>query len=97
MALLADLRQRYDVVIIDVPPILRVVDTILLGQKVDATLAVVQWEKTPRKDVIAMAKVLRRSRVPVMGLVMNRVDLRKVSVSSGNIWLALKRYNPEQA
>ena len=47
--LLSELRDRYDYVILDTPPIVPVVDSALLARVVDGVLVVVAANKTPRK------------------------------------------------
>ena len=50
-ALLAAVRERYDLVVLDTPPVLPVADALVLAQHADATLMVVRWEKTARPAV----------------------------------------------
>lgn len=47
-ALLAAVRERYDLVVLDTPPVLPMADALVLAQHADATLMVVRWEKTAR-------------------------------------------------
>jgi succinoglycan biosynthesis transport protein ExoP len=92
-ALLDDVRQRYDVVIMDTPPVLPVADALVLGRLADATLAVVQWEKTPRDAVMNTIRLLHDSGSSVMGVVMTRVDLRKASMGGGRMSYAFRHYD----
>jgi Mrp family chromosome partitioning ATPase len=92
-ALLRDVRSRYDLVIMDTPPVLPVADALVLGRQADATIAVVQWEKTPRDAVTNTIRLLRGSGSPIMGVVMTRVDLRKASLSGGRMAYAFAHYD----
>ena len=92
-ALLDDVRQRYDMVIMDTPPVLPVADALVLGRLADATLAVVQWEKTPRDALMNTVRLLRGSGSSVMGVVMTRVDLHKASMSGGRMSYAFRHYD----
>jgi capsular exopolysaccharide synthesis family protein len=92
-ALLDDVRLRYDVVIMDTPPVLPVADALVLGRLADATLAVVQWEKTPRDAVMNSVRLLRGSGSAIMGVVMTRVDLRKASLGGGRMSYAFRHYD----
>jgi capsular exopolysaccharide synthesis family protein len=74
--LLANLRERYDVVIVDTPPIMAVVDAALIGQKVDTMVYVVRWSSTPREVVGEGLKQLAKFNVKLAGLVLAQVDLR---------------------
>lgn len=98
--LLDDARTRYDIVILDTPPVLPVSDALVLGQHVDATLAVVQWEKTPRDAVQNFVRLLHDSRVPMLGFVMTQVDQRKALQAGGRIAYPFRHYegyNPKGA
>jgi succinoglycan biosynthesis transport protein ExoP len=92
-ALLKDARERYDIVIMDTPPVLPVADALVLGRLADATLAVVQWEKTPRDALMNAVRLLSGSGSAIMGVVMTRVDLRKASVGGGRMSYAFRRYD----
>lgn len=93
LALLDDARTRYDLVIMDTPPVLPVADALVLGQHVDAALAVVQWEKTPRDAVLNSLRLLRDSRTPVLGIVMTQVDQKKAAQAGGRISYAFRHYD----
>lgn len=75
--LVARLRDEYDLVIIDSPPILPVADTQLFGQLADRTVFCVRWNKTPRVSVQLGLQILRDAHVPVAGTLLTRVNLRK--------------------
>jgi capsular exopolysaccharide synthesis family protein len=99
-ALLADARARYDVVIMDTPPVLPVADALVLGQHADATLAVVQWEKTPREAVLNTIQQLQDGGIPILGAIMTQVDQRKAVLGGGRISYSLRhygRYHPSSA
>ena len=81
--LLAAFRNQYDLVILDTPPVIPVADGLILSRRVDATLMVVRWEKTPRMVVQDAASLLRRSRAVLMGTVITRADLRRAARSGG--------------
>lgn len=95
-ALLADVRDRYDLVIMDTPPVLAVADALVLGQHVDAALAVVQWEKTRRDAVTDAIRLMRDSRVPMLGIVMTQVHQKKAAAAGGRISYAFRHYEGYQ-
>ncbi len=72
--LVAQLREEFDVVIIDSAPLLPVNDTKVLARLTDAIVFVVQWEKTPREGVVQAARVLSDLAAPVAGIVLGRAD-----------------------
>lgn len=72
--MVGQLREEYDFVIIDSPPLVPVSDSLILAQLVDSVLFVVRWNETPRdmvKKALAMLNIARS--IPVR-LVLNMVD-----------------------
>lgn len=73
-AFLAEARARYDVIIIDTPPVLVVPDARIIAQNVDAVLYGVHWDKTARTQVVAGLGQFEAVRIQVSGIVLLRVD-----------------------
>jgi succinoglycan biosynthesis transport protein ExoP len=67
--LLSDVRDRYDYVILDTPPLMPVVDSALLSRVVDGVLIVVSADKTPRKLLEEALNELDPAKV--LGIVFN--------------------------
>jgi polysaccharide biosynthesis transport protein len=78
-ALLDELRQRYDFVVLDSPPLLAVTDARLLALHTDATVFVVRWERTKVDAAAAALKVLRDAGARIAGAVLTQVHLKKHS------------------
>ena len=91
-AFLAAVRKRYDLVVLDTPPVLPVADALILAPQVDATLMVVRWEKTPRTAARDALRLLRESHARVMGAIMTRVDRRTAAISTGRMSFAFSHY-----
>ena len=70
---LTALRRRYSYVIVDLPPVLGVADTIALSRLCDGTCLVAAWGKTPREQVAAALAQLDRDRC--LGLLFTRAKL----------------------
>jgi len=68
--LLTEVRQRYDFVVLDTPPLLPVFDSALLANAVDGVLVVVAANQTPRKLLGEALNMLDPSKV--LGIVFNR-------------------------
>jgi polysaccharide biosynthesis transport protein len=68
-------RRRYDVVIIDTPPVLAVSEAMSLAALADRMLLVVRSEVTPRKAVLTALKELRAISNRPLGLVLNGIRL----------------------
>ena len=71
------LKSRYDLVVIDTPPVMAVADARIIGRVVDKTIFVVRWDKTPRKVARTALDQLRRADVSLAGVVLQRVDLKR--------------------
>lgn len=69
--LLSYLKETYDYIIIDTPPVLSVTDPQLLALKADGTLLVVRAEKTKQKIVLNAFKELEKLNVNVIGSILN--------------------------
>jgi capsular exopolysaccharide synthesis family protein len=67
----AELRSRFDMVIIDAPPMNLVTDAALLGMMADSTMMVARNGITERASLEHATTQLRNLRVPVGGVVLN--------------------------
>jgi len=74
-ALLAQLKQQYRWVLVDSPPVAAVTDALLLAQRADSTLLVVQQNKVDRTMVKRALLALRKVTPNVIGAVLNAVDV----------------------
>lgn len=75
--LLADLRDRYDMIIIDTPPVIAVTDVALVGKFADTALYIVKWASTPREVVGEGLRQLQTCSVKISGVVLTQVDMAK--------------------
>ena len=71
------MRGRYDLIVLDAPPVLAVSDPIILSHFVDTTIYLVRWEATPRPIVTGAVKMLRANGGAIAGVVLSRVNSRK--------------------
>jgi len=71
------LKSRYDLIVIDTPPVMAVADARIIGRVVDKTVFVVRWDKTPRKVARAAMEQLHRADVDIAGVVLQQVDLKR--------------------
>jgi capsular exopolysaccharide synthesis family protein len=77
--LIAVLRDEFDYVVIDAPPLLPVLDSLVLATIADKVLMVVAWDHTPRASISEAFKILQPEAHRVAGIVLNKVDLTKMS------------------
>ncbi len=73
--LLSEVSRRFDIVLVDSPPVLGVSDASLLCNKVDAALLVLQPRKMPLKALLRTKSTILNAGGQIMGLVMNNVDI----------------------
>lgn len=74
--LIAEVKSRFDLVLIDSPPILGVSDASVLANEADMTMIVVQHRKLPRHMLLRVKQSVENAGGRVVGVVLNNVDLR---------------------
>ncbi|MEI7955281.1 MAG: polysaccharide biosynthesis tyrosine autokinase [Verrucomicrobiota bacterium] len=77
--LIQDVKQRFDLVLVDSPPILGVSDASVLASEVDLTMIVVQHRKLPRNMLLRVKQAVENVGGTVIGVVLNNVDVRSDS------------------
>lgn len=77
--LLAKLREEYTYIVIDSPPVQAVSDARVIATHATAVAYVVRADRTPYKLIQDGLKQLRQANVPVLGVVLNQVDTKKLS------------------
>lgn len=71
-----EVKSRFDLVLIDSPPILGVSDASVLANLADMTMIVVQHRKLPRHMLMRVKQSVENVGGKVVGVVLNNVDLR---------------------
>jgi succinoglycan biosynthesis transport protein ExoP len=71
--LIEGLRQNYDCIVVDTPPLLSVVDALALATFADKILVTVDGRKTPSNSVAEALRVLRPESHRIAGIVFNKV------------------------
>jgi succinoglycan biosynthesis transport protein ExoP len=72
--LLAALRNEFDTILIDTPPMLHLADARVLGQHCDSVILVVRAGKTTRDAALAALKKFEQDGTPVLGTILNDWD-----------------------
>jgi capsular exopolysaccharide synthesis family protein len=97
------LRHDFDHVLIDSPPVLLISDAIILSNKADGVLMVVENERTQRGALRRACRVLTNSGARILGAVLNKVDTRRdgysghySSISYGDTYQAYTEANGVQ-
>jgi len=77
--LIQDVKQRFDLILVDSPPILGVSDASVLASEVDLTMIVVQHRKLPRNMLLRVKQAIENVGGQIIGVVLNNVDVRSDS------------------
>ena len=72
--ILSELKSSFDVILIDAPPLLPVVDARIIAQQVDGIVFVAAWRRTPRQLAKQAIKTLGPAAAKIIGAVVNQVD-----------------------
>lgn len=75
--LLLELRENYDLVILDAPPTLSVTDARIISQRVDTTLYLIRWDATSRDTVLEGLREFRLVTSNIVGAVATMVNVEK--------------------
>lgn len=71
------LREVYDLVVIDTPPVLAVSDTLVLLRLADKTCFVVRWGKTHREAAVNALRQVIDAGADLLGALLTQVDAKK--------------------
>lgn len=71
---LRDLKSRFDVIVLDAPPLLPVIDARVLADQVDQIVFAMTWRKTSKALARKAVKLLGANRRKLVGIVLNKVD-----------------------
>ncbi|MDD1135991.1 polysaccharide biosynthesis tyrosine autokinase [Pseudomonas sp. TNT2022 ID233] len=77
--LLAQLSERYDVVIIDTPPLLAVTDAAIVGREAGISLIVARFGVNPAKEIEMTIRRFAQNGIELKGAVFNGVEKRAAS------------------
>src|SRR5262245_6733104 len=76
-------RQMFDVVVMDSPPVLPVADASLIAGHVNHVLFAIRWSVTTRSAADRAITILKRQGGPLPALALTQVDPRKISKYEG--------------
>jgi len=75
--LLNVVRDRYEMVLIDLPPVLAVVDPVIVAAIADMTIIVLKTAKTTRKPLLRAIAQLRKAKARIAGVIFNDAETKK--------------------
>jgi len=73
--LIAELKQRYDLVFFDSPPIMGVSDASILASEVDITLQVIQYRRYPQPMNLRAKQLIEKVGGNLVGIVLNNINM----------------------
>ncbi len=88
--LLADMRKRYDVILIDTPPLLAASDAMHLIASVDGFLVITRAHKTHRNAFLSSMKRMETAHAPCLGIILNDAAITRPSY--GGYYNSIKKY-----
>ncbi len=84
--LIKKLKERYDFILIDSPPIIAVTDALILAKKVDLMSLVVRIGATDRNIIRRTKEILDNVRVNIAGVIVNGIEVKKYYSGYGNYY-----------
>ena len=69
-------KHRYDIVIIDLPPVIGLAETIRLAPAADHIALVIRWGRTERQFVQSALDALRSANLSIIAVILNDIDLK---------------------
>ena len=77
-ALLEAVRARFDLVLVDSPPLLAVPDNLLLATALDRVILVAKASATSKRDLCKAQAVLEQAKARILGVILNQANPRDV-------------------
>lgn len=94
-AILEQLSQMYDIVIVDTPPILAVTDAALVGRLAGTSLIVTRFGLSPVKEIELTLQRFRNNGIEIKGAIFNAVEKKASAYGYGNYGYYQYEYKPD--
>lgn len=88
--LMAYLREKFDVILVDTPPAGVIVDAVDMARYCDGSLIVVSYKRGKRRDIADVRNMIAKTGCKVLGVVMNNVEFK--TLSSRRYYYRSERY-----
>lgn len=82
--ILAELSDRFDYVLVDVPPVLPVTDATIMSNKVDGVVVVLESGKDKPQAYMDTLERLEQSNASILGAVLNKIDVNSSRYGYGS-------------
>jgi succinoglycan biosynthesis transport protein ExoP len=73
--LMTRVKDRFDTILIDTPPVLAVIDPLIVSSLADCTVLIVQAGKTTRRALARAVDEVRKAKAEIVGVVFNEVRM----------------------
>ena len=77
--LLGYLRERFDYVLVDAPPVGVIIDTAEIAKSCDGTVIALKYNAVSRRELVEVKRQIDRSGCPILGVVLNSVAFDSLS------------------
>ncbi len=74
--LIQDMREEFDYILLDCPPLGSVIDSAIAARYSDGAVIIVEAETISYRFVLEIKEQLEKSECPILGIVLNKVDIR---------------------
>ena len=75
--LLKELKNEFDIILIDSPPIVVVTDALVLANEVDGVIMVLNFGEVTRETAKQAKQLLEKVNANILGVVLNKIDMEK--------------------
>ncbi len=80
--LLAEAKEKFNIVLLDTPPVLAVIDPVIVASLADSTVFVVRAGKTTRRPLVRAIEEIRKSKADIIGVVFNEVRIGRQGIGT---------------
>ncbi len=85
-ALLRTLREQYDMIIVDLPPVNPIVDGVAIASLLDGVIIVAEWGRAPAELLAETAGTLNTAQANVLGVVVTKADPSAATIRWRKDW-----------
>ncbi|MQY61293.1 hypothetical protein GH153_05610 [bacterium] len=70
-------KKKFDVVLFDTPPILAVVDAVIVSSFTDSTVFIIHAGKTEQKPFLQAVEEMKKAKAKIIGVLFNEVKIKR--------------------
>ncbi|MFA5262470.1 MAG: polysaccharide biosynthesis tyrosine autokinase [Opitutaceae bacterium] len=91
--LLEKLKHRFDLIVVDSPPLGAVTDSLLIAERIDEVIYVCRFNRAYRKHIRLYVKALRSGKNEILGIILNGLSPRRIEYYSNyRYYRSYKKY-----